>query len=451
MTPAARQNMTLELLHEIHHIPKPADAQMSAFFRARRFIGAKDRAEIATRAYALLRHFWRLGALLQSVKVEDTVRHRWLAWWRVGEQRSAAEIAALCSGGQYAPEKLSYKEQELLTKLEGADLNNPAFGPAILGECAPDFYEKLSAAYGSQLPALLDALNQPAALDLRVNTLKLSRDEALALLQAQGYPITATPFSPVGLRLTDRTNLGNIELFQNGALEVQDEGSQLVGLLVGASSGMRVADFCAGAGGKSLSMAATMNNKGTLVACDVLSGRLQKAKLRFRKAGAHNISVQPLTSENDAWVKRHKASFDRVLVDAPCSGSGTWRRNPDARMRALGPGLTELLPLQARILASAARMVKNGGRLIYATCSLLPEENQQQIEAFLATHPDFVRVPVAELWPQLVGTDLPQDTESDLRLNPAQHGTDGFYACVLQKVMPEKATPEKPAEEPAAS
>jgi 16S rRNA (cytosine967-C5)-methyltransferase len=200
-------------------------------------------------------------------------------------------------------------------------------------------------------------------------------------------------------------------------------------MLVGARPGERVVDFCAGAGGKTLAIAAQMENKGRVMACDVLANRLKRSAERFRQAGLHNIETKPLTSERDPWVKRHKGTFDRVLIDAPCTGIGTWRRNPDARWRQLGAGLESLLPLQASILTSAARLVKPGGRLVYATCSLLPEENEEQVAAFLAAHPAFRVVPLREAAPQITDSAHPDF----LSLTPARHDTDGFFAAVMQR------------------
>jgi 16S rRNA (cytosine967-C5)-methyltransferase len=218
-------------------------------------------------------------------------------------------------------------------------------------------------------------------------------------------------------------------MLKTGEAEIQDEGSQLVAMLVDARPGERVVDFCAGAGGKTLAIAVQMANKGHVVACDVMEGRLKRAAERFRHAGLHNIQTRLLTSERDRWVKRHKGGFDRVLVDAPCSGTGAWRRNPDARWRAQEAGLDHLLQLQAGILASAARLVRPGGRLVYATCSLLPEENEAQVAVFLAAHPDFQVVPLSEAAPQLTDSAHPDY----LSVTPARHGTDGFFAAVLQR------------------
>ena len=221
-------------------------------------------------------------------------------------------------------------------------------------------------------------------------------------------------------------------MFRDGRVEVQDEGSQLVALLVDARPGQAVVDYCAGAGGKTLALAARMENKGRLLALDVSAGRVDRATQRLRRAGVHNVTRRLLEGESDKWLKRNAASFDRVLVDAPCSGTGSWRRNPDAKWRLRPEDLTELVAKQAAILASAARLTKPGGRLVYATCSLLAAENDRQVEAFLATHAGWRVVPVAEVWTSVLGTPCPTDGPW-LHLTPAQHGTDGFFAAVLER------------------
>ncbi len=262
-------------------------------------------------------------------------------------------------------------------------------------------------------------MQEPAPLDLRVNIIKATRDDMLAALQKFGLQAELCTLSPWGIRIYDRPSLADIKMLKDGLIDIQDEGSQLIAKIVDAQPGERVVDFCAGAGGKTLAIAAMMQNKGRVIACDIMEKRLMKSSERFRRAGLHNIELRVLTGTRDPWVKKHKASFDRVLVDAPCSGTGTWRRNPDARWRNLGPPLADLLKTQAEILDSAARLVKPGGRLIYATCSLLPAENEEQVEAFLAAHPEF------SLFPCGLG-----DT-AYLSLTPAQHGTDGFFGAVM--------------------
>ena len=341
-----------------------------------------------------------------------------------------SDIAKIFSGGKFAPETLSLVEEKFLGQLKGHDLLHPGMGTAVQFEMPAAMLEPLQAQFGKGLATEMAALLRPAPLDLRVNQVKATRDAAVRELQEAGLRATPCRYAPFGIRLGARVALPTLPAFKEGRVEVQDEGSQLVALLVDAKPGMRVVDFCAGAGGKTLAIAAMMANKGRVTALDVLGKRLLRAEERFRRAGLHNIEARALTSESDPWIKRHKATFDRVLVDAPCGGSGTWRRNPDARWKQLGPGLVELLPLQQRILTSAARLVKPGGRLIYATCSLLDAENSAQVTAFLAAHADFKVLPYAEIWRDAGGGDLPCDGDF-LRLTPARHDTDGFFAAVM--------------------
>ncbi|MDQ2804527.1 MAG: RsmB/NOP family class I SAM-dependent RNA methyltransferase, partial [Pseudomonadota bacterium] len=253
--------------------------------------------------------------------------------------------------------------------------------------------------------------------------LKATREEVRAALAAETIEAVPTPLSPWGLRVAARRPVTAGAAFRAGLIEIQDEGSQLIAALADARPGARVADLCAGAGGKTLAMAMTMGNRGHLLAVDVSTRRLDAAVRRLRRAGVHNVECH-LLEPGDKLVKRRAASFDRVLVDAPCTGTGTWRRNPDARLRLAEPDLAELVAKQAAILDTAARLVRPGGKLIYATCSLLTEENESQVSAFLARCPGFEVVPVANVWP-FAGEFL--------ALTPARHGTDGFFAAVLTK------------------
>jgi 16S rRNA (cytosine967-C5)-methyltransferase len=284
---------------------------------------------------------------------------------------------------------------------------------------------RLAREFGDALPAEMAALAEPAPLDLRVNALKASREEAMAQLRAEHLDARATPYSPWGLRLANRQSITQGPAFQSGMVEIQDEGSQLIALLVDARPGMRVADYCAGAGGKTLAIAQTMANKGHIVACDVSAPRLEGAIKRLRRAGVHNVE-RHLLEPGDKWLKRQAQKFDRVLVDAPCTGTGTWRRNPDARLRLKENDLSEIMPKQAMILDQAQRLVKPGGRLIYATCSLLNEENEAQVEAFLTRTPNFTRLSL--------GAPLPEALHGPaLRLTPRANGTDGFFGAVLER------------------
>ncbi len=420
MRPAARVQTAIEAVAAVFQTPRPADAVLSAFFRARRFIGSKDRSAIAEEVYAVLRAHARLGWWTEKVGLPHDARSQVLIWSML-DGVDFPHIHEICSGGQYAPAALTPEEAKALRKLEGATLDHPEMPTAIKYEC-PDWAEAgLRARFGNEFYRELSAMLSAAPLDLRINLLKCDRETALKALAEEGIKATATKYSPLGIRVEGRPALGSSKSFKAGLVEIQDEGSQLVAGLVDAKPGEQVVDFCAGAGGKTLAIAAAMRNKGRVIACDVLEKRLGRAAERFRRAGLFNIETRPLSSERDPWVKRHKGMFDRVLVDAPCSGVGVWRRNPDSRWRVLGPGLSELVPLQQSILESASRLVKPGGRLVYATCSMLNEENAGQIEKFVAAHPDFSVVKCG-----LDGTDY-------LELTPARHQTDGFFSAVLER------------------
>ncbi len=428
MTPAARLQATLDLIHEVDNVARPADAVVSAWFRARRYICDGDRGHISDLLYALLRHQARLGWWLAKHGRKDVPRNRLLAWLVLDGGSTPDQVHRLFTGGKFAPAVLTDHERGLLVKLQGCPMDHPAMPDEVRGECPSWAVAPLRRRFGESFPREMAALLTAAPLDLRVNPLKATREVMLRGLRALGLDAEPSRLAPYGIRVHERPPLSSLPMLRSGEVEIQDEGSQLVAMLVDARPGERVVDFCAGAGGKTLAIAAQMLNKGHGIACDVLANRLKRSAERFRRAGLHNIETRPLASEKDRWVKRHKGAFDRVLVDAPCSGTGTWRRNPDARWRALGSGLDNLLPLQGGILASAARLVKPGGRLVYATCSMLPEENEEQVATFLVAHPAFRVVTLREAAPQLTDS-----AHADyLSLTPARHGTDGFFAAVMQ-------------------
>jgi 16S rRNA (cytosine967-C5)-methyltransferase len=454
MTPAGRLAAAIELLALVDQTPRPADAVTSAYFRDRRFIGSKDRAEIALSVYRAMRRRARLTWRLERAGAEASPTGMILADLLVGEGRPLEQIERLFSpssradgrpgGAAYGPEPLSADEMGIMRRLDGRTLEHPDMPEAVAAECPPWAEAELRRALGDRFRAELDALKDPAPLDLRVNVLKADRAEVLAQLIADGFAATATHLSPIGIRLEGRPSIMAHQLYKDGAIEIQDEGSQLVALIADARPGQEVVDFCAGAGGKTLALAAAMGGKGRVIASDVLANRLRRARERFRRAGAHNVQTRPLTGETDPWVKRHKGRFDRVLVDAPCSGTGTWRRNPDMRWRSLGPGLGDLLPLQARLIDSAARLVKPGGRLIYATCSLLMSENEDHAARFLETHTDFALKPAADIWRESVWPEGGPAAPSSpfLRLTPGRDDTDGFFAAVFERVSPAMESPD---------
>jgi 16S rRNA (cytosine967-C5)-methyltransferase len=279
---------------------------------------------------------------------------------------------------------------------------------------------------------LVESLQHTAGLDVRVNTLLAKRSDVQADLVAHGIEVVPTPFSPWGLRMNAKPNLSKLALFEKGLIEVQDEGSQLLALLVDAKRGEMVADFCAGAGGKTLALGASMRNTGRLYAFDTSAHRLDALKPRLARSGLSNIHPVAIAHERDERIKRLRGKMDRVLVDAPCTGLGTLRRNPDLKWRQTPDAVAELTVKQTDILASAARLLKSGGRLVYATCSLLPEENEQIAQAFSLAHPNFKPLPVQDLLAELDVDQAASLCTPDglyLRLWPHRHATDGFFAA----------------------
>jgi len=424
MTPAGQLAAAIDLLAEIESDARPADAVANSFFRNRRFIGAGDRREVSTLVWGALRARRHLGWWLEKFGAEPTPRLL-LATQAIFSGMTPHKIALAFTSGRYGPPALSAEETATLEKFAGHTLEHPNMPAPVKYEVPDWIYPRLQARFGDALESEMRALAETAPLDLRVNVLKSTREAAMESLAAEHLHSKAMSYSPWGLRLAGRQSVTASKTFQSGAVEIQDEGSQIIALIVGAEPGMRVADYCAGAGGKTLAIAMTMENKGHIVACDVSAPRLDGAIKRLRRAGVHNAE-RHLLEPGDKWLKRQEKKFDRVLVDAPCTGTGTWRRNPDARLRLKETDLAEIMPKQAMILDQAQRLVKPGGRLIYATCSLLNEENEAQVEGFLLRHPDFRLLSLSEKLPPALGGPM-------LRLTPLKHGTDGFFAALLEK------------------
>lgn len=428
MTPAARIAASIDLLAQIDTQPhRPADAVANDFFRARRFIGSGDRRAVSDRAWSVMRMRRRVAWWLRQDAPEARMA---VAASLLLEGWSLSGVDQAFSGGRYAPSALDHAEREILSKIEGHTDAHPAMPDAVRLEIPDWLLPHLQARFGAELDREMAAMGTNAPLDLRVNLLKNTRAEARAALAAEGWESRETPLSPWGLRIDGRRPVTSGPAFQTGLVEIQDEGSQLIALVADARPGLRVADWCAGAGGKTLAMAMAMQNRGQIVACDVSATRLDGAVRRLRRAGAHNVE-RHLIEAGDKWAKRRAGTFDRVLVDAPCTGTGTWRRNPDARLRLRAIDLAELQAKQAAILDTAQALVRKGGRLVYATCSLLLEENEAQVSAFLTRHPDFALVPLARAWP----LETPPPCAGDmLSLTPARHGTDGFFTAVMERV-----------------
>jgi 16S rRNA (cytosine967-C5)-methyltransferase len=428
VTPAARIDAAIQLLEAVFTDPRPADGVVAAWFRSRRFIGAKDRADVSHRLYRALRHHARLGWWLGRSGHADTARARIIADLMLAEGMAVKDLGRAFDGERYAPAPLTPSEQTLAEHLAGRPLVPPEMPGAVAAECPEWAAAALEAAFGETFAAEMGGLLEPAPLDLRVNTMRSNRDDVARALAAARVRAEPTPISPIGLRIAGRPNLAGLPLFRSGAIEVQDEGSQVVALLVDARPGQQVVDFCAGAGGKALAMGAAMEGRGRVVACDVSEGRLMRARERIKRAGLDNVEPRLLSSERDKWVKRQKGKFDRVLIDAPCSGIGAWRRNPDARWRPVD--LAALTAVQSAILDSAGRLVRPGGRLVYATCSLLPAENEIQVARFLDRHAGWEVLDAGAVFAEATGGSLPAAGPM-LHLTPARHGTDGFFAAVL--------------------
>lgn len=439
MTPGARAASAIAILERQSETHAPADLVAGSHFRANRYIGAKDRVAIASLVYGVLRHRaqldWWIAHAQRDIEtpVPPDARSRVLAWLVLADRWSRRDVEAAFDGGRYRPAAASRAELHLLARLQGHTLDHPEQSVATRRNVPEWIIPMLAASLGSGLDAELAGLAQSAPLDLRVNTLKAERAAVLARLAQSGIEATPTRWSPWGLRVQGRPPLSAHAAYRDGLVEVQDEGSQLAALLVDARPGMRVCDFCAGAGGKTLALAAVMQNRGHIDACDVEQRRSEAAVKRLRRAGVHNVTLHLLRDERDAWVKRRAKGFDRVLVDAPCTGTGTWRRNPDARWTLQESDIVELVALQARILDNAGRLVKSGGRLIYVTCSLLDAENGAQFAAFLTRNPDFAPMSVGVVWNNVLGPPVPNLVGDTARLTPATTETDGFFVAICER------------------
>jgi 16S rRNA (cytosine967-C5)-methyltransferase len=433
MTPAARVQAAIELLARIEALDRPADGVVRGYLRSRRYIGSKDRRAISDLVYGVLRARSRLDWWIGRASPEaSAARGRAIAYLALEGATSAGDVAALFDGGRYHPPPLEPEEQTLVDALQGCALDHPDQPEWVRGELPEWLLPAIREALGEGLEAELAALRAEAPLDLRVNTLKCDRQGALAALAAEGIAAAPTPLSPLGLRVEGRHALPGLAAFRDGLVEVQDEGSQLVALLTDARPGQSVLDLCAGAGGKTLALAAAMDNRGRLVAADTDVDRLERARPRLERAGVTIAEPHVLDGPEDPWLIEQAGSFERVLIDAPCTGSGAWRRNPDARWRLTPEALAGFVRDQGEILALAAPLVAPGGRLVYATCSLLPEENARQRARFREQHPDFAPVVLAAVWEAVVGGSCPA-ADGELLLTPARHGTDGFYLAVFAR------------------
>ncbi len=431
MTPAARLSAAIELIDAIDAQRVPAAKALKDWGTAHRYAGSGDRSAIAGLLWDVLRR----RASSAWIMDDDTPRARLLGMLRLERKLDVEAIAALCDGGRFAPAPLSDAERDALVSrtLDSA--------PAPVAGDYPEWLDPyLAEMFGEDRVAEAAAMASRAPLDLRVNTLKAKREKVLGQLAHLG--VRETPWSPVGLRIAlgaDARNPGihAEESFIKGAVEVQDEGSQLAALLTAAKPGEQVIDLCAGAGGKTLALAAMMDGKGRLIATDSDKRQLAPIHERLSRAGVHNADVRAPKGEGETLADI-KASADLVVIDAPCTGTGTWRRNPDAKWR-MRPGALEIrLKEQVEVLDRAVPLVKPGGRIAYITCSVLPPENGAQVKAFLTRHPEFAVLPPAQtvtaLWDKADAfAEAALASPEGWLMTPRRTGTDGFFVSVLKK------------------
>jgi len=437
MRPSARIAALIELSEQIEESiaigGAPADILVGNYFRARRYAGSKDRRAISEMAYGVLRQrellLWTLG----ETGAEPTARNLILSYLGLNEPEA---LFLFSEESGYAPAGLSIEETALVTRLKALDVS---CAPGEIMENLPvwaraGFEER----YGRCWPEAARSLNKAAPVDLRLNLLKCKKD-AHERFHSPQLEIENTGLSPIGLRSRKNIALGNIDAYKRGLLEVQDEAAQLASLLVDAKPGMQVIDLCAGAGGKSLTVSGQMANKGQLYAFDVSVRRLNDCRKRAQRAGVRNIQVTQLPASGERRAEQLsmlRGQGDRVYVDVPCSGTGTWRRSPDQRWRQTNESLAELNALQLGLLREAAELVSEGGRLLYMTCSVLPAENEAIVAGFLDKAPGWRLLDYKKVWAEVIGSAAP-DTLANmpdaLQLSPETHGTDGFFVSIFAR------------------
>ena len=440
MTPGARIQSTSELLEALWGGTVPAEQLTNKWLGRMRYAGSSDRRAIKKSFYAILRYRARLDWWIgyTGFNLTPNARRRLLAHLALIDKATPDAISRLFSGARYCPPPLSDPEKNMIRSLCGKDLGHPHMPLPVTYEFPAWMEESLYALWGKRLHKELTALNRVAAVDLRVNTLKATRQEAKSALKRASIETKETVLSPLGLRLIDNSRLSETSAFKEGLVEIQDEGSQLIALLCDAKPGMNVVDYCAGAGGKTLALAASMGRSskvvGRLTACDISKSRLDRLRPRLKRAGVTGVKCRIINAHEDCWVAKQAGKIERVLVDVPCTGMGTWRRDPNMKWLITPMDLEKFINLQRHILTNAASMLRPGGKLIYATCSLLREENECQVGWFLDHHTNFRPIPIDKVWAETITSKLPTSGQN-LRLTPATTKTDGFFCAVFVKIL----------------
>lgn len=441
MQPAARLAAAIELLADVEDKMAsrgaPADVLVSNFFRTRRYAGSKDKRAISGYVYSILRRRSRYLWAIKTARMEGTARNMMLAHLVVEGDDSSLHYFGV--ENPFAPTALTMEEQEMVDRLRRLDWDD---APQAARFNLPDWaLPGLAQRFGKQLEAAAQALNQQAPMDIRLNALKTHGKKLNDILNKEYQVFEKTEFSRFGYRAVQSLNLGGMKVYKDGLLEVQDEAAQVASALVAAEAGMQVVDLCAGAGGKTLAVAADMANKGQIHAFDISASRLSSLRKRVQRAGARNVQVHRIA---DSGAGREiafgplKGQMDRVIVDAPCTGTGTWRRSPDQRWRFDRESLAAQNTVQLGLLGEAATMVKVGGRLVYMTCSLMPEENEAVLQKFVtdAGAQAWSYVDYRSIWTGALISAVPETLSSQpqcLQLAPHAHGTDGFFLGVLER------------------
>mgnify|MGYP004628430215 CR=1 FL=1 len=404
MQTGARYQAVLELITDIFKDEQPADGIINEYLRSRKYIGSKDRRFITETTWQIIRNRRKLEFDSQSVEPRKILLFF-----------AKDKLSEIFDGSPYGLAPLSSQEQKLLSAE-----NEQPYPAAVEAECPDWLFAKINDM------EFCKALNQPAEADFRANG--HSREEVIARLESEGISAAPMPYAPQGFRVKDRFALGNCAAYQDGWFEPQDEASQIAALLCDVRPEHKIIDYCCGAGGKSLALADLLHNQGHILAHDISAKRLENIKPRITRLGVKNIELIDIVATTDR-------DFDRFIIDAPCSGTGTWRRSPDAKFRLTAQKLFGLNQIQAELLSIAAAKTKIGGRIIYITCSVLPDENEDIINAFLRAHQEFAPLDISKLWEQKINAPYPHGNQQMLRMSPLTTNTDGFFITILEKIL----------------
>ena len=434
MTPAARIAAVIDILGLIEALDRPADRVVERWHQGHRFGGSKDRAAINKLLYGVLRHRAKLAWTVQQHADDRVIGPRLMVLAELAQEEAQdkAGVSALFDSSRYGPAALNDDEEILLTDLLAANHADEDMPSWVEANCPEWLFQEISNSMGDSVADEMLAMQQRPPLDLRTNTIKATPEEAIRALATEGVTAERCPHASGALRVFERASVRGTAAYRDGLIEVQDEGSQMASALVDARPGQTIVDLCAGAGGKSLALAASMTNKGVIHACDVNASRLRRMEPRVRRAGVSIIQAHKISGIDDSWFDDCAGAADRVLIDAPCTGIGTTRRNPDLPWRLTRNDIERNVSLQRELLARAATLVAPGGRLVYVTCSLLQQENEERIGEFLSARPAFDALPVGRIWPDVLDGPAPSDGDCVL-LTPGRYGTDGFFVAVLER------------------